>query len=474
MNSSTESKKIRVRFAPSPTGPLNLGGARTALFNWLYAKHENGDFILRIEDTDKERSKPEYEKNIKDTLKWLGLKWDEIYKQSDRMDRYKYFLKELFKKNLAYYCFCTEEELESEYEAQMSQGIAPKYSGRCKMLSEDEVKERIKKEKYVIRFKMPEKEISFQDIIRNKVTFDTRLIGDIIIAKNFDEPLYNFANVIDDFEMNITHVVRGEEHISNTPRQIAIQEALEFPKLIYAHLPLILGNDRKKLSKRYLAKSILDYRDDGYLAKTVLNFLVLLGWHLREDKEIMTIEEMTKGFSFERVQKAGAVFNEEKLDWFNGYYIRNMNTDDLCEIIKPFVPESWVSQKEKFNKVVGIEKERIKKLSELKTIGGFFFELPEYESSMLMWKNSQKSEILENLESVHAVLNKIKESSLDAKTLEKELMPLADARGRGNVLWPMRVALSGQMASPGPFELAEILGKEESVKRLHVAIKKIK
>ncbi len=461
-----QKKHVRVRFAPSPTGPLNFGGVRTALFNWLFAKHEGGYFILRIEDTDKERSRPEFETDIKESLSWLGLHWDELYKQTDRIAEYEKYLTSLLERNIAYYCFCSEEDLVKDEEAQMSQGIPPKYSGRCRTIPFEEATARAKKEKHVIRLKVPEKELSFHDLIRGKVTFHLGLVGDFIIAKSLKEPLYNFANVIDDAEMEITHVVRGEEHISNTPRQIAIQEALGFSPLIYAHLPLILGANKKKLSKRDLAKSISDYRREGYLPHAVLNFLVLLGWHPKEDKEILSIEEMQKEFSFDRVQKAGGIFNIEKLDWFNGYYIRALSDETLALLLEELVPPAWMNDRNKFVKTVSVEKERMKKLTDFAGAVKFLFELPVYAPELLLWKHTPAATIAGNLKEAIGIFEGIAEEDFHKRTIESKMMLFAEMRGRGEVLWPIRVALSGNGASPGPFDLADILGKRETLLRM--------
>jgi len=466
-----EDKKIKLRFAPSPTGPLNIGGVRTALFNWLFARHEGGLFVLRIEDTDKQRSEARYEEDIKKSLEWLGLSWDELYRQSDRLERYKFYLKKLLEKKYAYYCFCSEKELEDEYEAQLSQGIPPKYSRKCVSLSDEEVEKRIQKEGGVIRFKMLEREISFHDLVRGKVTFDTRLIGDVIIAKGLDEPLYNFANVVDDFEMGITHVVRGEEHISNTPRQIALQEALGLTPLIYAHLPLILGSNKKKLSKRDLAKSIFDYKTEGYIPEAMINFLVLLGWHPKKDREILSIGEMIDEFSFERVQKAGGIFNPEKLDWLNAHYLRSKNVDELIKALDVFIPEQWKKDKERMRKVVEVERGRMKRLGDFVSLSNFFFKLQDYDKTLLVWKKSNEKDMLENLKLIQNALVSLEDFS--HKSSEDIIYPIAEARGRGDVLWPLRAALSGKSASPGPFELLEILGKKESLERISVAIKKL-
>lgn len=467
-------KHIRVRFAPSPTGPVNLGTSRTALFNWLFAKNLKGDFILRIEDTDKERSKKEYEENIFWTLEWLGFRPDEIYRQSERAKIYEKHLTEMLEKGVAYYCFCSEEELDAERESQLASGVPPKYSGRCRSIPKEEAAARAKKERAVIRFKIPEKKYSFTDGVRGKVTFDAGLIGDIVIAKSVSEPLYNFAVVVDDHDMEITHVIRGEDHISNTPKQLAIAEGLGFSRTPeFSHLPLILGPDKKKLSKRYLATSVKDYAGEGYVAPAVLNFLALLGWHPREDREVISVEDMVKEFSIDRVQKAGAVFNPEKLEWLNSHYLREMPAKEFVEAIAEFVPESWKKPPEKFARVMLLARERMRKLADARTETDFLFEMPEYESSLIPWKGGSLSDAKEILEKAYAVMEEIPEGNFSKEAVSEAVMPLAEKEGRGVVLWPLRVSLTGRAMSPGPFECAEALGKKETLSRITAAIKKI-
>ncbi len=465
---------VKVRFAPSPTGHFSLGNARTALFNWLFAKHENGEFFVRVEDTDKERSKKEYEDELLHGLEWLGLKWDnEITRQSERIKIYENYLSKMLQEKTAYWCFCKPEELELERQAQLSQGLPPKYSGRCRSLGEETVKKRLETESAVIRFKMPEREIHFNDLVRGKVEFNTRLIGDIIIAKSLREPLYNFAATIDDFEMEISHVIRGEDHLSNTPKQIAIQDALNFPHPHYAHLPLILGPDRKKLSKRYLETSLFDFIKEGYLPEAILNFLVLLGWHPEEDKEILNIQEMINKFDLKRVQKSGAIFNAEKLEYFNSYYIKIAPKEDLFERLKSFIPGFWLNQEDLIKRIIEVEKFRIKKLSEFTETASFFFMPADYEKGLLIWKEAPEEKIRENLKTANEIIKSIPEEEFNKNKIEKDLMKLAEECGRGEVLWPIRVALSGKDASPGPIDLAQILGKTETIKRIENAISKL-
>ncbi|OGM91401.1 glutamate--tRNA ligase [Candidatus Wolfebacteria bacterium RIFCSPLOWO2_01_FULL_38_11] len=476
-------KPVRVRFAPSPTGPLHIGGARTTLFNWIFAKKYNGRFILRIEDTDVERSKKEYEEEILNGLKWLGLDWDEgpdiggefgPYRQSEKIDIYEKYLKKLIDEEKAYYCFCSKEELEADRQAMLSQGLAPKYSGRCRNLSKEESFRKIEKgESFVIRFKIPAQELEFNDLIRGKIRFNSGLFGDIIVAKGLREPLYNFAVAIDDYEMQISHVIRGEDHLSNTPKQMLMREALGFEHPKYAHLPLILAPDRSKLSKRYLETSLSDYKRQGYLPEAINNFLALLGWHPENDREIFSQEEIIKEFDLKRVQKAGAVFNIEKLEWLNAQYIKKTDSKELVKKLTDFIPSEWQKDKAFISKMIEAEKERIKKLTDFKELAGFFFELPEYDGELLKWQEQSFEKTASNLKTLSNLLESVEENNFSKNILESIIMPIAETIGRGESLWPLRAALSGQKASPGPFEILEILGKTESLKRINIAINKI-
>ncbi|MFH1192765.1 MAG: glutamate--tRNA ligase [Candidatus Jorgensenbacteria bacterium] len=465
---------VKVRFAPSPTGFLHIGGVRTALFNWLFARHEGGKFVLRIEDTDTERSEKRFEDDLIKSLEWLGLVSDEpVVRQSERRERYAEQLEKLIAERKAYYCFCAQEKLEEDREAQMSQGLVPKYLGGCRNIPPAEAEVRAKSEPHVIRFKTPERTVTFTDLVRGKVVFDLALTGDVIIAKGLDEPLYNFAVVVDDRAMDITHVIRGEEHLSNTPVQIALAETLGFQIPTYAHLPLILGPDRKKLSKRDLSKSVADYRTDGYLPEALLNFLVLLGWHPVRDREVLTIPEMTEEFSLARVQKGGAAWNPEKLEWLNAQHIKRLTADELAARLEPFVPPHWPGNKEFFARVVALEQERLTTLTSFAESAGFFFELPNYSVELLRWKGTDAGITRGNLEAAMALFKKTDERSFTRDLLEKPLFLLADERGRGEFLWPLRVALSGREASPGPVEIAVALGRVETVNRLQIAVEKL-
>ncbi|MGB2761997.1 MAG: glutamate--tRNA ligase [Minisyncoccales bacterium] len=506
-------EKVRTRIAPSPTGFLHIGTARAALFNYIFAKQNQGQFILRIEDTDSERSRPEYEKNIMESLEWLGLKCDEFYKQSERLDIYEKYIRKLLDENKVYYCFCTEEELEAQKQYQISVGQALLYSGKCRKLSKKEVEKNLKEKKpFVIRFKIPEsvKKIVFEDLVREKIEFDSSLIGDFIISKGLKKPFYNFAAAVDDFEMKISHVIRGEDHISNTPKQILIQQALGFSQPKYAHLPLILGPDRSKLSKRHGATAISEYREKGVLLETLINFMAFLGWNPGTEREIYNIVSLIKEFSLDNIQKGGAVFNVKRLDYLNGFYIRQKSDKKITELCIPYLikanlieqvtatiencsPKENSSQKfelfkekkpefkiketdeviscDYLKKVVKAYQERLRYLSEIAELTDFFFkDKLEYDKNLLKWKDMNYKQVLEILDKLEEILSKIEEKDFNKENLEKILMIEAERTGdRGELLWPLRVALTGKKASAPPFEVAEILGKEKTLKRVRGA-----
>jgi len=467
-------KDIRIRIAPSPTGNLHIGTARSALFNYLFAKNQGGKFILRIEDTDLQRSDPRFEKEITESLKWLGIEWDEFYKQSERTEVYKKYLEKLLKEGKAYHCFCSEEELEAKRQEQMARGAPAKYNGKCRLLPEKEVRERLRRgEGSIIRFRVPEKKVRFQDLIRGEIEFDSGLIGDFSIAKNTSTPLYNLAVVIDDFEGKISHVIRGEDHISNTPKQMLLQEALGFSQPKYAHLPLILGPDKSKMSKRHGAVAISDYRKEGYLPEALNNFMAFLGWNPDTEKESFLMKDLIKEFSLEKVQKSGAVFNVQRLDYLNGYYIRQKPLRELAELCQPYLPKADPGLIEK---IVAIYQERLKKLSEISELADFFFkDKLNYDKELLRWKNMKDKEVIEILDKLDKILHKIERGGWTKENLHNILMPEAEKIGdRGCLLWPLRVALTGKKASAGPFEIAEILGREETLARIKQAREIIK
>jgi glutamyl-tRNA synthetase len=464
---------VRVRFAPSPTGFLHLGGARTALFNFLFARSQNGVFILRIEDTDKERSKKEYEEDILESLAWLGLKYDEgPVRQSERIDLYEKVILELIEKDLAYYCFCSKEELDLRRQEQLTRGEVPKYPGTCRNLSKQEALKRKEKENYVLRLKVPEKVITFKDYLRGEIKVDFRQIGDFVIAKKENEPLYVLANTIDDHYQGITHIIRGEEHISNTPKQILIYKYLDWQEPIFVHLPLVLGQDRSKLSKRHGAKSIKEYREEGYLPEAILNFLALLGWHPEGDREIISLEEMIKEFKLEKINKSPAVFNFSKLNYFNRYYLRIKPAEEILEILDFKNYNKDLYSYEKLLKIIELGKERALTLNEILPSVEFFFKDFDYPAELLIWKNTSKEKIKNNLELIKKEFAKIKEEDFVSKKI-KEVLDNISGQDKGPFFWPLRAALSGKEASPPPFDLAEIFGKEKTLALIDKAIKKL-
>lgn len=472
-------KPVRVRFAPSPTGPLHLGSARTALFNALFAKAHKGAFVMRIEDTDKERSKKEYEDNIFESLSWLGIGWDEgpdkggdygPYRQSERIKIYKKYLDKLLYEKKAYYCYCTKEELEAERQSMIAQGLPPKYSGHCRNLESPPAG----KTPQLVRFKTPESRVEFKDLIRGNISFDAALFGDLPLAKDLTSPLYNFAVVVDDAEMAISHVIRGEDHLSNTPKQILLQHALGFEEPVYAHLPLILAADKSKLSKRYADVAVLEYRTQGYLPEALINFLVLLGWHPKDNREIFIFDELVSIFDIKRVQKAGAVFNTEKLAWLNHEHVKRLSTDQLVELMTPFLVEERIKTSKTFlRRVIEAERERIKTLHDFLASSKFFFLLPEYDTALLKWTDAGAPDTKIALQESLNILEKKKADDWDEETLHASFEQLLAEKGKGIVLWPLRVALSGLAASPDPFAIMSVLGKEESLERIRSAVQKL-
>lgn len=435
------SEKVITRFAPSPTGFLHIGGVRTALFSYLYARKNKGEFVLRIEDTDTARNKEEWTVGLMDDLAWLGLKHDTFAKQSERTYIYKKYLQKLLDDDKAY----------------ISKEV-PKEPGE-----RDEV----------IRFRNPNKKVKFTDLIRGEVEMDTSDLGDFVIARSIDEPIFHLAVVIDDFEMAITHVIRAEEHISNTPRQILIQEAIRATRPLYAHLPLVLATDKSKLSKRKHgeAVSLTYYRNLGYLPEALLNFVALLGWNPGTEQEIFSLEELVKEFDLAKVQKSGAVFNIEKLNWFNKKYIEMMSLEKFTETMKPFLPAD-VSDVTAM-KLSPLIKEKISFFAQipelLKGELSFVNSLQAYDKARLNWKEEKNTR--EYLKRVAELLSDIEEFTKGK--IKEKIWPYAEEKGRGNVLWPMRYALSGMEKSPDPFIIAEIIGKEETLKRLTSAYEAI-
>ena len=446
------SREIVTRFAPSPTGLFHSGSYRTALYSYIFARQNNGKFILRIEDTDKIRSKKEYEDNIIDSLTWLGLDYDQFYRQSERTEIYKKYIKQLIDSGHA---FVSQETNSTEQDG----------------------KER---RDSVIRFKNPNRKVSFEDIIRGKVEFDTTELGDFVIAKSFEEPVFHLAVVIDDMDMGVTHVIRGEDHISNTPRQILLYEALQKPIPTYAHIPLLLASDRSKLSKRHGAKSISEYRDRGFLPEAIVNYLSLLGWHPEGDEEILSLEEIKKQFTLERVQKGGAIFDEEKLRWFNKQYISRTSDEVLLKRIDTFLPEWLRTDENTLSRLLPLIKEKITTFEDVKSLFAsanelsFVQSLPEYSAQSLLWKkNPSKENAIEYLSYVLGKINSLG-TSFTVNEIKASIWSYVEEKGKGDVLWPMRYAITGLERSPDPFISAYILGKEETLSRINTAISKLK
>lgn len=490
--SDSEIKNPRTRFAPSPTGFLHIGSVRAALYNYLFAKKYGGKFVLRVEDTDILRSKKEFELDILAGLKWLGLNYDEgpdiggeygPYRQSERREIYKKYLEKLIAEGKAYYCFCSKEELEAKKNYQIEQGIQPKYDGKCADLSPQVIKENLQKGlPCVIRFKSNNKKVSFHDLIRGKVEFDTALFGDTVIATDISTPLYNLACVIDDYEMKISHVIRGEDHIPNTPKQIQLQEALGFPGILYAHMPMILGPDKSKLSKRHNAEPVNFYFNQGYLAEAINNFIVFLGWNPGDEREMFSLEQLVKEFSIERVRPSGAIFNVQKLNWFNGMYIRTKPLDELANLLKPFLLKARLieenfSDERYLEAAIALYKDRLVTLAEFPDIADFFFKSEiSYDKELLRWKDMTDQDIKNSLQTIGELVNDISDGQWNKEILEKTYLgyidlPEAKIKVRGQLLWPMRVLLTGKKASAGPFEVGAVLGKDKFIKRINYAKK---
>lgn len=475
---------VRVRFAPSPTGPLHIGGARSALFNWLLARKYGGQMVVRIEDTDLERSSRESEENILSSLLWLGLDWDEgidrggehrPYRQTERLNTYTEAAAKLLSQRQAYYCYCTEEELEAEREACLARGEMPRYLGKCRNLT-DADRSRLEAEgrKKVIRFRVPDNEnIVVEDLVRGNVVFESNGIGDYVIVKSDGIPTYNFAVVMDDALMGITHVIRGEEHLSNTPRQLMLYKALKLTPPSFAHVSLILGKDRTKMSKRHGATSIEAYRSQGYLPEALINFLVLLGWSPVGEEEIFTLDELVQQFSLDRVAKNPAVFDIDKLNWINGHYIRKSTVERITDLAIPFLREAGyiageISPEvyEWLKMVVASVQEHLQYIAQITDHVGIYFE------DRVVMENEEAEAVLQD-EDIPRVMAAFRQKIQEAdqlkpekvkdilKSLTKELK-----LGGKKVYMPVRVALTGQTHGPELHYIIPILGRDRILVRL--------
>ncbi len=497
---------IKTRFAPSPTGFLHVGSLRTALYAYLFAKKHGGVFTLRIEDTDRERFVEGGIENIVRSLAWAGLRPDEgvdldkmgkivqkgncgSYIQSERLDIYKKYVYELIKNDHAYYCFCSKERLDELRKMQELNKMPTGYDRQCCNCPKEEIEKRLKSgEPHVVRMKMPkEGTTKFNDLIKGEVEFKNELIDDQVILKADGYPTYHLAVVVDDHLMEITHVIRGEEWLSSTPKHIQLYKMFGWKAPEFAHLPLLLNPDKSKLSKRQGDVAVEDYKAKGYLPEAVVNFVAFLGWNPGTVKELFNLEELIEEFDLSRVNKSGAVFNLPKLDWYNEQYIRTMDLSELVERCIPFLIDAGLVKdyrkltdeyKKWLEGVIALERGRVANLSQISEALKFVFsDKLNYDAEILVWKKSTKSAAKENLKSLSDLLLNTKiVQKWTKENLELIVGEWVKDRGlnNGSVLWPMRVALSGQENSPGPFEIAEVLGREKTVERINEAVKKLR
>lgn len=483
--------EVRVRFAPSPTGYLHIGGARTALFNWLFAHKMGGKLILRIEDTDTERLKEDSVSQILTSLKWLGINWDEgpevggdcgPYYQSERLDIYKKYAEQLLAEGKAYYCFCTPADLEAQREKQRAAKQPFRYARTCRDLSKEEVEKRIAAgESYSVRVKIPlEGTITVHDLIHGDVTFNMDQFDDFVIVKSNGMPTYNFAVVVDDHLMGMTHVLRAEEHLSNTPKQLLIYEALGWEPPKFGHMPMILAPDRSKLSKRHGATSVEEFRSQGYLAEAIVNYLTLLGWGPGDERELFTLNETVDLFELEQMSKKAAIYDTKKLTWMNGQYLSELPLEKILPEAKAFfikdglVTEDWfTAHEEYFAKLVDVVRVRVKTLQEVADASTYFFkDITEYDAKGVA--KHFKPESVAILEQCIAAIEA--DDVYDLATTEAAYNKIAadNDLSLGKVIHPTRLALTGRTVSPGMFDVMVLLGKEKTLDRLHKAVEYIK
>ncbi|MCD4784197.1 MAG: glutamate--tRNA ligase [Candidatus Eremiobacteraeota bacterium] len=474
--------EVRVRFAPSPTGLLHVGSFRTALFNWLFARKNNGKFILRIEDTDQKRSTKEFLESQLEDMKWMGLDWDEgpetvgchsPYFQMQRLETYKKYADKLMSMDKVYLCYCTPDELKQAREETKSAG----YSGKCRNLTPQQV-EKLKDEgrKPCIRFISPPRgETVFCDQIKGEVSFENNLLDDFVIMKSNGVPTYNFAAVVDDHLMEITHVIRGDEHLSNTPRQVLLYQAMEFEPPRFVHIPIILNEDRTKLSKRKGAVHLLEFEQKGFLKEAMLNFMSLLGWAPKDDREILSKNELIESFSLDGITKHPAVFDYKKLEWINGQYITSLPTKTIVERLKPFIEEAGADPGEKdftwYVEAISVYGNRVKTLVELAdSLLCFFRDIDEYDPKGVK-KHFKHDYIISALYELEKRTSEDEEFSVES--LEKIIRDYSEELGvsAGKLIQPVRLAITGTTASPPIFDVMKLAGKELLVDRLHKAAK---
>jgi glutamyl-tRNA synthetase len=475
---------VRVRFAPSPTGYLHVGGARTALFNWLFARRHGGVFVLRIEDTDLERSSQAMVDGILDGMRWLGLDWDEgpivggsfgPYFQSERLDRHRAMADLLVAEGKAYFCYCTPDELNAKRSAAEAAGGAWKYDRTCRRLTPSEIAEReAAKRPRAVRFLVPEGATRFQDLVHGPIAFDGLNIEDFVILRADRQPTYHLSVVSDDIEMKITHVVRGDDHISNTPKQVLLYQSVGAPVPSFAHVPLILGPDKKRLSKRHGATSVMEYARQGYLPEAMLNFLALLGWSPGSgDRELFTRAELSEVFDLSGISGSSAVFNTEKLEWFNQQYIIELPPEELTARIRPLLDQAGLwdpaflgDRHGWFFSVLELLKPRAKRLDDFVSMGQYFFSDDVAYDEAAVAKHLRVAGMGDHLRALDAALQAL--DAFDAASLETALRAVADARGvkAGTLIHAVRVAVSGRTATPGLFDVLSLLGRDRSHQRL--------
>jgi len=491
---------VRVRFAPSPTGYLHVGSLRTCLYNWLLAKKEGGKFVLRIEDTDRQRYVEGAVEGLEQTLKQVGLDWDKgPYFQSERQAKgiYNKYVRQLLDQGHAYYCFCSKERLDEMRQEQQQKKQPPHYDGHCRRLSEEEIKQKLEQKiPYVVRLKVPrspqdfttliqksehltKKGVVFSDIVRGKIEIDYAAIDDQVLLKSDGWPTYHLAVVVDDHLMKISHVIRGEEWLSSTPKHVLLYSFLDWPLPQFIHLPLLLNPDKSKLSKRQGDVSVEDYLAKGYLPQALLNFVALLGWNPGTDQEIFSPEELIKAFSLERIQKSGAIFDREKLLWMNGIYIRQLSGKRLAELCLPYLKKADLvkdqGDMDRIEKIVSLAQERLKKLEDIVELTEFFFvDQLSYDPQLLQWKKMRPQGIKESLHKSKQILSEIPEKDFLKNKIVGSLKKIGEQLGTGEVFWPLRVSLTGRRASPPPEEVAEVLGKDRVMARIDQALTKLK
>lgn len=475
-------EQVRVRFAPSPTGYLHVGGARTALYNWLFARHHGGTFLLRIEDTDVERSTEESVEAIVESLRWLGLDWDEApYRQATRLSTYQEYADRLLKDGKAYRCFCTPEELEERRKGALQAGRSPGYDGRCRDRRPEAGKA------WALRLRVGDEGVTVvEDLVHGEVAFNHAELDDFILVRSDGLPTYNFAVVVDDAVLHVTHVIRGDDHLSNTPKQIQVYRALNFPLPRFAHIPLILGPDRTRLSKRHGADAVLAYRDLGYLPEAVVNYLVRLGWS-HGDQEIFSRDELVRYFDIAQVGSTPAIFDQAKLDWLNAHYLREADPKRLADLLIPFYRQAGISADEIEAKAAGWSRgggagtfweavihafrERAKTLAELAQSSRFLFRVPiNYDGQAV--ETYLHPGALTHLREMHDRLQKL--SHFDTASLEKLFRDFVGERGLklGDVAQPTRVALTGRTVSPPLFHVMELIGREICLERLESVLQR--